>query len=304
MNKWLLLILIVFCWAFAGLALFGEQRRGNKACAVMVNPFQRIVSTAPNVTEILFALGLGKNVAGVPLASNFPAEAAEKPKIGDFWQMNIEAVIGARPDLIITLGFQQQRNMAERLKRIGYQTLSVDVDNKISELFAAIKTIGEASGTQERADKLAADIKSQLDELSAKVRAKKDKVKVLYIVQAEPLRVAGRDTFINEMIEMAGGENAIGPTIYKYPPIGGEQIIASGTDVIIQPAMGEKDTAALQKKALSYWSRFVNLPAVKNKRIYIVDDDTISQPGPRVPQGVETIAKCLSPELFENSKSN
>ncbi len=118
------------------------------------------------------------------------------------------------------------------------------------------------------------------------------------MVQREPLRVAGRDTFVNEMIELAGGENAMGPTIYKYPPIGAEQVIAGGADVIIEPSMTEDDLPSQQDKAFQYWNRFENVPAVINKRIYVINGDIVSRLGPRLYEGVETIARCLRPELF------
>jgi iron complex transport system substrate-binding protein len=110
--------------------------------------------------------------------------------------------------------------------------------------------------------------------------------------------VAGRDTFINEMIELAGGENAIAPTIHKYPPIGAEQVIASRADVIIEPAMNPNDLAAQQENAIQYWSQFKNVPAVVNNLIYIIDGDTVSRLGPRLYEGTELIARCLRPELF------
>ncbi len=102
------------------------------------------------------------------------------------------------------------------------------------------------------------------------------------------------------MIELAGGTNAIGPTLHKYPPIGAEQVIACRPDVIVEPAMGEKDLKVQRKEALEYWSKFGNLPAVRDGRIYIIEGDTVSRLGPRLYEGVEAISKCLRPHLFEN----
>jgi ABC-type Fe3+-hydroxamate transport system substrate-binding protein len=108
--------------------------------------------------------------------------------------------------------------------------------------------------------------------------------------------VAGRDTFINELIELAGGENAIGPTLHKYPPIGAEQIIACGAEVIIEPAMVESDLDRQRETALEYWSRWPHVPAVAAGRIYVIDGDIVSRLSPRLYQGIETIAQCLRPE--------
>jgi iron complex transport system substrate-binding protein len=296
MNKWLWLFLIILLWSVAGLAIFGFQQGQNYSATPPPNQVDRIISMAPNLTEILFALGLGDKIVGVTLDSDYPPEATKKPKAGTFWQPNIEAVIAAKPDLVITLGFTQQKNLAQRLKRIGYHSLTLNID-KVSELFAAIRIIGTATGKQSEANELVGDISEKLDKLSALV-GKKDKVRVLWVVQREPLRVAGRDTFINELIELAGGENAIGPTLHKYPPIGAEQVIACNPDVIVEPAMNPKNMAGQQSSAIEYWLRFKNISAVTNKRIYVIDGDTVSRLGPRLYEGTEAIARCLRPELF------
>jgi iron complex transport system substrate-binding protein len=298
MNKWLLLFLIILFWSAAGLAIFGFQHGPNYSVTPLPNQVNRIISMAPNLTEILFALGLGDKIVGVTLDSDYPPEATKKPKAGTFWQPNIEAAIAAKPDLVITLGFTQQRNLAERLKRIGYKSLTLNIE-KVSELFEAIRIIGTYTGKQSEANELVGDISEKLDKLSALVGTK-DKVRVLWVVQREPLRVAGRNTFINELIELAGGENAIGPTLHQYPPIGAEQVIACNPDVIIEPAMNPKNMAGQQSAALKYWLRFKNISAVTNKRIYVIDGDTVSRLGPRLYEGTEAIARCLRPELFTN----
>ncbi len=289
--------MVMVCWIGAGFAMFGPQQQGEKAATLSGEP-GRIVSMAPNLTEILFALGLGDKIVGVAAGSDYPPAAVSKPKMGTFWQPSIEAVIAAKPDLVITLGFSQQRNLAQRLERIGYRTATVNIE-RISELSEAIRTIGEVTGRKPRADELVRAISENLDNLSALVGAR-EKVKVLWVVQREPLRVAGRNTFVNEMIELAGGENAIGPTVHKYPPISSEQVYACGADVIIEPAMTTKDLGAQRAGAVKYWSRFKNIGPVKNGRIYVIDGDIVSRLGPRLYEAVETIARCLRPQLFEN----
>ena len=291
-------MLIILCWTVAGFAIFGFRGGQNRCVSGLPGRADRIVSMAPSLTEILFALGLDDNIVGVTLGSNYPPAAVKKTKVGTFWQPNIEAVIAAEPNLVITLGFDRQRNLAERLQRIGYRSLTVNIE-KVSELFEAIEKIGAATGRGHQANELARKLRKKLDALAA-LTGTGEKVRVLYIVQREPLRAAGRETFVNEMIELAGGENAIGPTIHKYPPIGAEQVYACGADVIIEPAMKQKDIAAQQSRALQYWSRFESVPAVVNRRVYVTPGDTVSRLGPRLYEGAETIARCLRPELFAN----
>ena len=278
-------------WICTGFAAF---RHPPRTTITPASGPARIVSLSPDLTEILFSLGLNDKIAAVTTCSDFPPQAKDKPKVGTFWQPDIEAIIAQRPDLVITLGFEQQRSLAERLRRLGYNCLTLDIDT-IEQLFDAIKTIGEVTGRTEEADRLAADIQDNLAALAQKVSAEK-KTTVLWAVQREPLRVAGRDTFVNRFLEMAGGENAIGGTLQKYPPIGSEQILSSGAEVIIEPVMGG-DADSQRQSAREFWGRYPDLPAVKNDRIYIINGDTVSRLGPRVYDGVELIARCLHPQL-------
>jgi iron complex transport system substrate-binding protein len=256
----------------------------------------RIVSLSPNLTEIVFALGLGDKVVGVSSDSDWPAEAKAKPKVGTFGQPNTETIIAARPDLVICETFPQQKEVAETLKRAGLNVLSLRVES-IDELFSAIAQIGVAADCNEAAEQLAANVEEELGRIKS-MSSSSEKVKVLWVIQTEPVRVAGINTFINEIIELAGGHNAIAPTIDQYPSIGTEEILRCGAEVIIQSAMGTEAIAGQQQAAEEFWSKFPNLPAVKNKRIYVIDADTVLRLGPRLPEGVKTITRCLHPELF------
>lgn len=257
----------------------------------------RIISLAPNLTEILFALELDEKIIAVSSDSDYPSDAANKSKVGTFWQPNTEAIVASKPDLVVTLWFEQHKAVADSLKRLGYQVLTLKIE-KIGELSAAIQKIGTATGCRQRADQLDKDISKQLIDLQSKLSST-DKVRVLWVGQVEPLRVAGRNTFINELIELVGGENAIGPTIAQYPLIGTEELLACGAEVIIQSAMKIGNIEKQQQAAEAFWSKYPNLPAVKNNKIYVVEPDTIVRLGPRLPQGAETIACCLHPDIYK-----
>jgi iron complex transport system substrate-binding protein len=297
MKKSLATLLIVFVFAMALVFLMwhGLPARENTAkMAVSPSRIQRIVSLSPNLTEIVFSLGLDDRVVGVSSNCDWPAEAKTKPKVGTFWQPNTEAIIAAKPDLVVCETFLQQNEAAQALKRAGLNVLSLRVES-IEELFAAIRSIGQAADCSEKAEQLAAGIKEQLGQIREASSSLK-KVKVLWVIQTEPVRVAGVNTFINEIIELAGGQNAIAPTGDQYPSISTEEIIGCSAEVIIQAAMGTEDMAKQQNAAEKFWSRFVNLPAVKDKRIYVINPDTVLRLGPRIGQGVQTVAQCLRPK--------
>jgi len=264
------------------------------------NSPQRIVSLSPNLTEIIFAIGLGDRVVGVSSNCDWPAEAKQKPKMGTFWQPNTEAIIAAKPNLVVCESFLQHKEIAETLKRAGLQVVSLRVES-IEELYSAIITIGIVAACPETAEPLAVKIKSELDQIRAKASSAK-KVKVLWVMSNEPIRVAGVKTFVDEIIEIAGGQNVIEPTCDQYPSIGTETILTSGAEVIIQSAMGTEDITKQQEAAEKFWSRYANLPAVKDKKVYVIEADTVLRLGPRLPQGAMAVAKLLHPELFAQPK--
>ena len=298
MNKWFYLVIVWFCWSTIGVMILRADRDGSGVGFEQSESPGRVVSMAPNLTEILFALGQDEKIVGVTRDSNYPPAAIEKPRVGDFWRVDVEAVIASRPDGVVTLGFDQQRNLAHRLGRIGYKSLSVNIE-KVDDLFEAIRQIGAATNSLSQADGLIAQLKEKLSEVGRLVE-NCEPVKVLWVVQREPLRVAGRDTFINEIIELAGGENAIGSTVHKYPPVGPEEVIACRADVIIEPAMVKSDLAAQLESAIEYYGKYENLPAAVDGRIYVIDGDIVSRLGPRLDEAVLTTARCLRPELFQD----
>jgi iron complex transport system substrate-binding protein len=288
---WIFIILAAVCLAAVVIA----SRKGSHAQA-NTNPV-RIVSLSPQLTEIMYSLGLEDRIAAVSQDSDYPPAVKQKTTVGSFFNPSTEAIIAVKPDLVVVEKFEQQQNVSNRLEQMGYPVLKVQVDY-IRQLFEAIETIGKATNTQAEAQKLLNDIKSKLINISGPV-SKNRKSKVLWVVQNNPVRVAGTDTFVNEIIELAGGKNAIGPTVQKYPPVGLEEIISCKPDIIIQPAHSSSSVADEQKIADEFWSKWPSVPAVKNKRVYVISPDEVLRLGPRIDKGIEIIARCIHPKVFE-----
>jgi iron complex transport system substrate-binding protein len=293
MMRWIWIIAIVLAAAVTAAILLADR---NRLTAVVGEP-NNIVAMTPQLTEILFAMGLGDKIAAVSSDSDYPPQALKMPQIGTFWQPNLEAIIAIKPGLIVSENFEQQNQIARQLKRLGYPVVSVSIMN-IRELFEAIDTVGKATKSEASAEKLTADIKRRLINLSGKLSTAR-KFTVLWVMQTNPICVAGRESFANELIELAAGLNAIGATVQKYPLVGIEQIIAAAPDIIIQPTMGDNDIPGQQKVAVEFWSKWPNLPAVKNNRIYVISGDTVSRLSPRLDQGLEAVARCIHPSMFK-----
>ncbi len=290
----LLIVLII------GLIIIRSEKNNKEDTLQSAREPERIVTLAPNLTEIVFELGIGPKVAAVTSDSDFPAEAKNKRKIGNFWRPDIEAIIAAKPDLILALTSEHQIEITENLRQSGYQVLIVKLET-IEELKSGIYAIGKAAGCQERAKQLAAKIEQQLNSIKEKNTHEK-KPKVLWVVQAEPLRVAGVNTFLNDIIELAGGRNAVEVTIQQYPSLSYEQLLAAAPEVIIHSTMTTGSIEKQQEAARSFWSKRMSLPAVKSGRIYAVDSDVTLRLGPRLPEGVKTIADFLHQSEDFNTK--
>ncbi|MHC5082877.1 MAG: helical backbone metal receptor [Planctomycetota bacterium] len=246
---------------------------------------------APNLTEILFELGLDEQIVGVTQYSTYPPETQNKINVGSFWQPDIEAVIACRPTLVLTLGFEQQSTLAGRLKNIGCRTLSVEIDS-IEQLHEAIKLIGLETGRRQQAEKLVNRLIRTQNEISARPRPQTP-VKVLWVIQREPLRVAGTKTFVNELIEIAGGVNAIGETIQAYPPISMETVLGAMPDIIIEPSHGSETYEKQLAGKNDFYKRFSIIPAVRNNQVHIVDGDLVSRLSPRLDEGMSLVADCI-----------
>ena len=171
MNKWCWLLLITLCWFAAGFTIFAGRQAQTSSTIPLPGQTDRIVSMAPSLTEILYALGLDEEIVAVTLHSDYPPAAAKKPKVGTFRQPNIEAVIAARPDLVITLGFDLQRNLAERLKRLGCNCLTLNIET-VDELFEAIEKIGVATAKKTQADGLVSNLRKKLKNTNPIIRYK------------------------------------------------------------------------------------------------------------------------------------
>ena len=293
MNKQRLIITVFLICAGSSLL----SCKGRAPNNTQVNNDETIVCLSPNITEIVFALGLGEKVAAVSSDSDWPIEAKQKKTIGTFWQPDIETIISCKPKLVITENFAQQKAAGYSLSRVGIKVISLKIDT-IVQMLDAIIEIGEVTERKEEAEKLTGKMRDEINGLKKRF-GQQERPKVLWVVQPEPLRVAGRKTFINEIIETVGGENAIGESIQQYPQIDTEKVLLSGADVIIQSAMDKKNIEKEQEIAQKHWSSIKNLPAVKDGRIYVVDSDLVLRLGPRLPKGIEMIGSLLHSQRSE-----
>jgi iron complex transport system substrate-binding protein len=253
----------------------------------------RVVSLAPSITEILFALGEGKRVAGVTQHCDFPAEARALPNVGSYVHPDLERVVALRPDLCLATRDGNPEELVIRLTSLGIPVYVVnprDLDTAVE----TVLEIGRLMGAGEKALELAADMRSRIDLVKSKVTLAKHRPGVFFQIGVLPIVAVGTNTFIHELIETAGGSNLTkGPT--AYPRYSREQVLALQPEVIIITSMTRGQDFEQVKQE---WNRWDGLPAVRRGRVHVVDSNLFDRPTPRMVEGLEMLARLIHPELF------
>lgn len=248
---------------------------------------ERIISLAPNITEILFSLGLDDKIAAVTNNCDYPAEAFKKQKIGDI-HINTEKIISLKPDLIISEG-SVLLETSKKLGKLGIPILIVRSDT-IDNFKNSFLTIGKACGKEKEAVKLIKSMENQMASLEKKLKKIKQKKPKVYLeIWNMPLQTTGDGTFINEIIQKAGGENIFKDAKCKYPIVNMEEIITRDPEVIILTTSKIKDIYSKEN-----WKK---ISAVKNKRVYEINPDIISRPTLRLEDALKFLSKKFYPAV-------
>ena len=248
----------------------------------------RYISLAPSTTEILFALGLADNIAGVSSFCNYPEEARGKPKVGNFSSPNIEKILSLKPDYIFCTGLEQAQTVQE-LRRLELNVYVSDPSG-IEELFDSIGKIGKITAKEKEAGELIHKMRDNIAAVSEKVRLipQDKRVKVFMEIWHEPLMTAGRGSFVDELITLAGGINVAHEVVRPYCNYSAEKVVDFNPQVIILAYMDKQSPLKLVENRFG-WKQ---IDAVKNKRVFNdIDPDTLLRPGPRVSEGVKELYK-------------
>lgn len=258
------------------------------------NP-QRIVSLAPSNTEILFAIGAGDRVVGVTDYCNYPPEVVEKKKsgelvsIGGYTTVNIERVVSLKPDLVVA-SYGNGIETIETLRRLGVNVIAFD-PKTIQDVMRDIVLIGRATGREDEARELVRKMLNRIENVTERVKGE-PRVRVAHILWHDPIWVSGRNTFIDEVITLAGGENVFNFDGWRVVSL--EDLITANPDVIIvSSGSGMGGGRDVVYEWITHDERLKDLSAVKNGRVYVVDADIISRPSYRLADAVEIIAKLL-----------
>jgi iron complex transport system substrate-binding protein len=257
----------------------------------------RIVSLAPSATEILFAVGAGEQVVGVTKFCNYLAEATSRTPIGGFSasSISIETIISLQPDLVIA-GSASQRPVVEALEQQDIPVIAF-APASFEDVYRTIATLGSVTGHPEQAAQVVTEMRERVDAVVAKVQTvpEEQRPTVFWEVFDEPLTTTGPNTFIGQLITLAGASNIFADVAEDYPQISVEEVVVRNPAVILGPnAHSDKLSAAI----LAQRPGWAQIDAVASQRVYLFDGDIVSRPGPRLADALEIIAAQLYPEIF------
>jgi len=292
----------------AGVSSQGAPQAGANSHATSVpgeggpqggRSYRRIVSLSPSITETLFALGLGDRVVGVTRYCRWPPEAQRRTLVGGYLDPNYEAIVALQPDLVILRG--EKDAFVEGFRRLGLEVLAVR-HQSVADILSAIETIGRTCGAAQQAEGLLADLRGRLERLRVKT-AGLGRPRVLLVVERalgtgtiQDAYVAGADGFLNDMLDLAGGQNACPKTTVGVPVVSAEGVMQMNPDVIIDLMSPERAAGRSHAQLLADWKPLANVAAVRTGRLYVIDDEGILVPGPRFYRLAERLARLVHPE--------
>ncbi|MBU4344954.1 MAG: cobalamin-binding protein [Desulfobacteraceae bacterium] len=260
------------------------------------NP-QRIISFAPSITEIIYGLGQEHRLAGVTRFSDFPPEAEKLPKVGSFVRLDLERIVALKPDLCIAIKDGNPRAVVERLESLQVPVYVVN-PRDLDSVMETVIEIGSLLNAGKKAKSLVQKMRSRIQRVEFLVAKASNRPRVFYQVGISPIVSAGSDTFIHELILLAGGENLAQGTT-GYPRFSREQVLTFSPEVFIITSMARGEVFERVKKE---WSRWTTIPAVRDQRIFLVDSSLFDRPTPRLLDGLELLVRLIHPELFEEEQ--
>jgi len=250
---------------------------------------QRIISLAPSNTEILFALGLGDEVVAVTMYCDYPAEALDKEKVGDYYGPDIEKIIALQPDLILATDFHRF-DLIPALEQQGFAVFAV-APQTLDDVLESIQKIGEITGREAEASQLVNGMRSKIEEIEEQTKELEQKPSVLYMTWHDPMWTVGRNTWIDELINMAGGMNIFSENFEGGAMVQIEWVVLLDPEIII--------TSEWSYDWALNATELASTNASQTGRIYTFDDDLAQRPGPRLIQGLDWFAYLIHPGIFE-----
>jgi len=254
---------------------------------------ERIISLAPSNTEILFALGLGDKVVGVTMYCDYPPEAQDKEKVGDYYGPDIEKIIALEPDLILATDFHRF-DLIPALEDQGFTVFAV-APQTLDDVLESIQKIGQITGKEAEALELVNGMTGKVEEIEEQTKELEERPRVFYMTWHDPMWTVGRNTWIDDLINTAGGVNIFSQYFESGAMVEIEWVILLNPEIIV--------TSEWSYDWALNATELASTNASQTGRIYTFDDDLAQRPGPRLVKGLEWFAHFIHPEIFEEPEA-
>ena len=257
----------------------------------LAKPPKRIVSLAPSITEILFAIGADNEIVGVTDFCNYPPGALEKPKVG-YSQPNLEVLVALEPQLVLAPPSFLRADLLAKLEQLKIPTFVLE-SKTVEGIFGHIQLLGRMVGRAREANAYTAAMRKQIAALTKRIEGR-PRPTLLYVLNSEPLITVGPGSFIHHLIELAGGRNAAERADAPYPRLTMEEVLTQNPDILLFP-IGEYE--GIPQAEQDRWKRWNSIRAVQEGKLFQIQSDWLNRPGPRVLKGLRHLVTLLHPDV-------
>ena len=298
-NRYNIIIYLLITLMFSSITAHGSFRvvtdQMGRKVKMPVDP-QRVVSLSPSITENIFAINQEYRLKGITRFSDYPPETAGLPKVGSYTRLDIEKIVALKPDLCIALKDGNPKGIIDRLESLNIPVYATDPRN-LNGVLDTILEIGVILNSKDKAQMLVDKLRARIDKVKSLVVTADNRPRVFFQIGITPIVSAGTNTFIHELITLAGGKNA-SEGLTPYPRFSREQVLGLSPEVFIITSMA-RGGGFEQMKA--WWGRWPDMPAVKNNRIYLMESNLLDRATPRMVDGLELLLQHIHPEMFEEA---
>ena len=288
--KKITLLLVFFALAFSAHSRELIDQIGRKV--EFEEPLTRVVSLAPSLTETSYDVGGGANLVGVTRFATYPEAAARLPKVGTYVALDIEKIVSLQPQLCLAIRDGNPKASVERLESLGIPVYVFD-PKSLEEVVDTVVRLGDIYRTEAQASALASGYRQRLKMVARQLEETKERPRVFFQIDAQPIISAGADTFLDQLLVGSGSVNLAADRT-GYPRYSWEELLELMPEVVLLASMGGGYT---DQELRDRWEVWPQIPAVKNKRLYVVDADLFDRPSPRLIDALEHLVRLLHPTV-------
>ena len=292
----LLCLIVLAVNAFSGYAYAEVSVRDDTGASIkLAQPAQRIISLTPHITELLFAIGAGNRIVGAVDYSDYPEAAKRIPRIGGYANLDLEAIVALKPDLVIAWESGNSAAHIAKLRQLHVPIYTTQA-NRIEEVATTLERLGTLSGNTDSARKVATQFRTRLSALKEKYSSR-PKVRTFYQIWKDPLMTVGGLQVISNLIQLCGGENVFASLQTMAPQVSVEAVIAANPNAIIASGMDES-----RPEWLDDWKRWPKINAVARDNLFFIPPDLVQRHTPRILDGAERLCTALEVVRMKGKK--